>query len=219
MTEPSGEGTLQPFRRIGKLVRFGDFEFSPATQELHKSGIPIKIQPKPLLILCALTDHPGELVTREALCRRLWSDGSFVDFESGLNTAMNRLRVALGDSAERPSYIQTVSRVGYRFICLVEVVESAPGSAAAETAWQSAEESDSETGTERLDLGFISTVKSLASQPKSYLVLLVLAAVLVILLFVRAKGLAAQSQAQCPSPHSSQSTVQACKFLLKAGPC
>lgn len=210
MNESSGEGTLGPFRRINKLVRFGEFEFRPDTQELNKSGVPIKIQPKPLLILCALTDAPGELVTREALRTRLWSDGSFVDFESGLNTAMNRLRVALGDSAERPLYIQTVSRVGYRFICPVEAVEIAPGQARPEMAAQVPQQSGPGGY-----LGIFSTLKSLASQPKSYLVLLVLAAVLVLILLARARGLVAWSQAQFSVHHVSTVSVEVRKFMLK----
>ena len=67
-------------------------------------------------ILCALLERPGEIVTRDELKARLWPDDTFVDFESGLNTAVNRLRMALGDSAEHPRYIETEARSGYRFI-------------------------------------------------------------------------------------------------------
>src|SRR5438094_163210 len=71
-------------------------------------------------LLCALLERPGEIVTRDELKGRLWPDDTFVDFESGLNTAINRLRLALGDSAENPRYIETVARSGYRFIAPVQ---------------------------------------------------------------------------------------------------
>lgn len=106
-----------------RVVRFGLFEFRTDTHELWKQGIRIRLQTKPAQILTALLDHPGELVTREELCHQLWPDGVFVDFESGLNTATNRLRTAIGDSAEQPRFIETLPRLGYRFICpIVEVI-------------------------------------------------------------------------------------------------
>src|ERR1051325_3568670 len=95
------------------LIRFGPFDFNPETGELWKQGIRIRLQPKPLRILCALLENPGAIITREELCRRLWPEGVFVDFESGVNTAVNRLRIALSDSAEQPRYIETLARVGY----------------------------------------------------------------------------------------------------------
>jgi DNA-binding winged helix-turn-helix (wHTH) protein/Tol biopolymer transport system component len=106
---PSGPGSE-------RVIQFGPFEFRPDTQELLKNGSRVRVQAKPLQILRALTDKPGELVTREELRRELWADGTFVDFESGLNTATNRLRAALSDSAEYPRYIETLPRLGYRFI-------------------------------------------------------------------------------------------------------
>jgi cholera toxin transcriptional activator len=110
---------MRPARPPQRIVRFGLFEFRPAIHELRKDGVRIKVQLKPLRILRALTERPGELVTREELCRELWSEGTFVDFESGLNTATNRLRVALNDSAEKPRFVETLPRLGYRFICPV----------------------------------------------------------------------------------------------------
>lgn len=107
-------------RHNERIVRFGQFEFRPDTKELNKSGIRIRVQAKPLQILRKLVDRPGELITREELRKELWPDGTFVDFESGLNTATNRLRVALQDSAEQPRYIETLPRLGYRFICPVQ---------------------------------------------------------------------------------------------------
>jgi DNA-binding winged helix-turn-helix (wHTH) protein/Tol biopolymer transport system component len=106
------------------LVQFGVFELNMQTGELRKSGVRIRLQGKPFQILQALLEHPGEVVTRDELRKRLWPADTFVDFESGLNTAANRLRLTLGDSAENPRYIQTLSRTGYRFIASVS--EAAP---------------------------------------------------------------------------------------------
>lgn len=117
--KPEGKG---PSKRI---FRFGVFELRTETGELSKSGIRIKLQTRPCQVLEALLERPGELVTREELCARLWPSGTFVDFESGLNTATNRLRSALGDSAESPRYIETLPRLGYRFICPVTEVDVA----------------------------------------------------------------------------------------------
>ncbi len=117
--EHQSNGSGAPLHQRERVVRFGSFEFRPDLQELRKNGIRIKVQSKPLQILRALIDRPGELVTRDELCRELWPEGTFVDFESGLNTATNRLRVALHDSAESPRYIETLPRLGYRFICPV----------------------------------------------------------------------------------------------------
>ncbi|MBV9500747.1 MAG: winged helix-turn-helix domain-containing protein [Acidobacteriaceae bacterium] len=102
-----------------EIYRFGVFELRQDTGELWKHGVRIKLQGKPLKILLALLENPGTVVTREELCARLWPPGTFVDFESGLNTAANRLRVALGDSAESPRYVETLPRLGYRFVCPV----------------------------------------------------------------------------------------------------
>src|SRR5262245_56026046 len=98
------------------VVRFGIFELNRRAGELRKHGTRIRLQPKPMQILCALLERPGEIVTRDELKARLWPNDTFVDFESGLNTAVNRLRLALGDSAEHPRYIETEARSGYRFI-------------------------------------------------------------------------------------------------------
>ncbi len=110
-------------------VRFGPFEFDRQTGELRRSGIRVKLQDKPRQVLLALLEHPGELVSRKALQDRLWSNDTFVDFESGLNTAANRLRIALGDSAENPNYIETLARSGYRFIGAIEDTSEPPPAA------------------------------------------------------------------------------------------
>jgi DNA-binding winged helix-turn-helix (wHTH) protein/WD40 repeat protein len=106
-----------------RILRFGIFELDVRTGELRKHGIKVRLQGKPLRVLQALVERPGEIVTREELQHRLWPSNVFVDFDNGLNTAANRLRIALGDSAENPRYIETLARAGYRFIAPIEVVE------------------------------------------------------------------------------------------------
>ena len=96
--------------------RFGPFELSVDPAELRKSGVHLKLQDQPFHILCALLEHPGELVTREQLRLQLWPEGTFVDFEHGLNTAIKKIRDVLGDDADTPRYIETIARKGYRFL-------------------------------------------------------------------------------------------------------
>jgi len=102
--------------RPGSVVRFGPFELEARIGELRKHGRRVRLQEQPLQILIALLERPGDLVTREELQRRLWPDGTFVGFDDGLNAAVRRLRDVLGDDAERPRYIETLPRRGYRFI-------------------------------------------------------------------------------------------------------
>lgn len=99
-----------------RVVRFGVFEADFLAGELRKSGIKIKLHDQPLQVLAMLLDHPSELVTREDIRNRLWPGNTFVDFDHGLNNAVNRLREALGDSADSPRFIETLPRRGYRFI-------------------------------------------------------------------------------------------------------
>ena len=101
-------------------VRFGAFELDLRTGELRKHGIRLKLQDQPFQVLRALVERPGELVTREEIRRRIWADGTFVDFDQSLNRAVNKVREALGDTAENPRYIETMARRGYRFIAPVE---------------------------------------------------------------------------------------------------
>jgi len=108
------------------LIRFGVYELKKDTGELRKQGIKVRLQGKPVQLLQALLERPGEVVTREELQKRLWPADTVVDFESGLNTAANRLRLALGDSAERPHYIETVARLGYRFVAPILEDTDAP---------------------------------------------------------------------------------------------
>lgn len=109
-------------------VRFGVFYADLRTGELRKQGVPIRLQEKPFQLLLALLEHPGDVVTRDELQRRLWGDQTFVDFDRSLNIAVAKLRSALGDSAESPRFIETLPRRGYRFIAPIEVGTIAHGS-------------------------------------------------------------------------------------------
>ena len=114
------------------MLRFGDFVLSPRERSLYKHGVRLKLHGQPFEILLLLLGRPGEAVTREELQAKLWSDNTFVDFEHGLNTAIKKLRQTLGDSADVPRFIETVPRVGYRFIAPVSsgvapVTEIGPG--------------------------------------------------------------------------------------------
>ncbi len=108
--------------------RFGRFEIDSRTRELRKDGVRLRLQEQPFAVLALMLERPGELLTRDELRDRLWPDGTFVDFEHGLNAAVKRLRSALGDNAERPRFVETLNRRGYRFIARVERVNGAPGS-------------------------------------------------------------------------------------------
>ncbi|HYH01080.1 MAG TPA: winged helix-turn-helix domain-containing protein [Terriglobales bacterium] len=101
---------------------FGVYEANPASGELRKNGMKVKIQEQPFQILLMLLEHPGEVITREQLRARLWPADTFVDFDHGLNTAINKLREAVGDSASNPRFVETLARRGYRFIAPVKVL-------------------------------------------------------------------------------------------------
>ena len=105
-----------------RRYRFASYELDARTGELHKLGMRLRLQEQPLQVLLALLENPGEMVSREQLIARLWPAGTFVDFDLGLNAAVRRLRDLLNDTAENPRYIETLPRLGYRFIAAVEVV-------------------------------------------------------------------------------------------------
>jgi len=109
------------------MYRFGVFEFDGHAGELRKSGIKIKLQEKPFQILALLLERQGELVSREELREKLWGEGTFVDFDHSLGTAIAKLRQALGDSAKSPRFVETVSNRGYRFLASVESSVRSPG--------------------------------------------------------------------------------------------
>src|ERR1035438_8715612 len=101
-------------------LAFGPFEVNVPAGELRKGGVRIRLSSQPFQILLILLTHPGDVVTREQLREGIWSEGTFVDFEHGLDAAMNKLRGVLGDSADNPRYIETLPRRGYRFLGSVE---------------------------------------------------------------------------------------------------
>jgi TolB-like protein/Tfp pilus assembly protein PilF len=103
-----------------RILRFGVFEVDLRSGELHKHGLKIKLQEKPFQVLATLLEHPGKVITREELRRKLWSDDTFVDFEHSINIALNKLRAALSDSAKNPRFVETLARHGYRFIAPVD---------------------------------------------------------------------------------------------------
>ena len=111
-------------------VRFKNFEFDLLTRELHRNGRLIKLHGHPIEVLAILLERHGELVTREELQKKLWPKGTFVDFEQILNNSIRMLREALGDRAEAPQHIETLPRLGYRFIAGVTTTPELPNGAA-----------------------------------------------------------------------------------------
>ena len=111
--------------QLGGRLRFGVFELDLRAGELRKHGLRIRLQEQPFQVLAMLLEHPGEVVTREELRKKLWPADIFVDFDHGLNKAINKVRDALSDSAESPRFVETVARRGYRFLAEVKVAEAA----------------------------------------------------------------------------------------------
>ena len=107
---------MAPHPQSAARLAFGPFEVNVPARQLLKSGVRIRLSGQPFQVLLSLLAHPGDVVTNEQLCERIWKEGTFVDFEHGLHAAVNKLRRALGDSAENPRYIETVPGRGYRFI-------------------------------------------------------------------------------------------------------
>ena len=103
-----------------RIARFGVFELDLSAGELRKSGVKLRLQGQPFQVLALLLERAGEVVTREELQQKLWPSDTFVDFDHSLNTAINKVREALGDSASSPRYVETLARRGYRFIAPVQ---------------------------------------------------------------------------------------------------
>ena len=133
MTDP------QPAQRY----RFGVFEADASTGELRRQGIRIKLNAQSFQVLFMLMERPGQLLTREEISRELWPDGTFVDSEHGVNSAINRIREALGDTASRPRFVETLARRGYRFVAPVERI------ALSENSLSPVSESPSSASTEQ----------------------------------------------------------------------
>ena len=108
------------------VARFDIFEVDLRAGELYKAGRKIRLQVLPFQVLALLLEHPGEVITREEFVKRLWPGDTFVDFDHSLNTAMRKLRQALGDDNKKPRYIETLPKRGYRFIRAVEQANPVP---------------------------------------------------------------------------------------------
>ena len=110
-----------------RIARFGVFELDINAGELRKSGVKLRLQGQPIQVLTLLLERAGDVVSREELRQKLWAADTFVDFDHSLNTAINKVREALGDSASTPRYVETLARRGYRFIAPVQgLVQSPP---------------------------------------------------------------------------------------------
>src|SRR5436305_3265015 len=111
---------MEEANRLSSPIRFGLFEVDLQAGELRRQGFKVKLQEQPFQVLVMLLDRPGEVVTREELQKRLWPADTFVDFERGLNRAINKIREALADDADSPRFVETLPRRGYRFLAPAE---------------------------------------------------------------------------------------------------
>lgn len=115
---------------MSRQIRFGSFEINLKEGELRNNGLPVKLAPQPFRILALLASRPGEIISREEIQHAVWGGETFVDFEVGLNQCIRQIRAALGDNAQRPQYIQTLSRRGYRFVApAITDAETGPATA------------------------------------------------------------------------------------------
>jgi cholera toxin transcriptional activator len=114
----------RPSNSDAKLLRFGVFELDRTAGELRKNGTRVRLQGQPFQVLTELLDHAGRVVTRDDLRQKVWPADTFVDFDHSLNTAVNKIREALGDSASSPRFVETLARRGYRFIAPVNGEET-----------------------------------------------------------------------------------------------
>jgi cholera toxin transcriptional activator len=113
--------------QAARRYRFGGFEADAATGELRRQGVRVRIHAQPFQVLIMLMERQGEVVTREEISKELWPDGTFVDYEHGVNSAVNRVREALGDKANSPRFVETLARKGYRFVAPVERIVASEG--------------------------------------------------------------------------------------------
>ena len=116
------------------VATFGPFRFDVKTGELRRAGVQVKLQPQPARLLGLLIEHAGELVTREEIRGQVWGTDTFVDFDQGVNFAIRQIRSALHDNANRPCYLETLPRRGYRFVAPVQYLAESPEELAAPSA-------------------------------------------------------------------------------------
>src|SRR5215813_1907948 len=107
-------------------IRFGAFELDSINRGLLKRGKPVRLQPQQFAVLQLLVERAGQVVSREEIRQHIWDANTFVDFERAINFAINQIRAALGDDAEKPRFVETISRLGYRFVCPIELSQTAP---------------------------------------------------------------------------------------------
>jgi len=131
---------MAPSPPAPRRIRFGVFEVDRSSSKLLKGGKPVKLAPQPFKVLLLLLDRHGEVVSRGEIQRHLWGESTFVDFERGINFSINQIRAALGDDAERPRYIETLPKLGYRFVA--EVTDGAGTEPAVHAAQAIESESD-----------------------------------------------------------------------------
>src|SRR4051812_27212574 len=127
---------------LPRTVKFGGFELDRSANKLFKGGTPIKLAPQPFKVLLLLLDRHGQVVSRGEIQRHLWGESTFVDFERGINFSINQIRAALSDDAERPRYIETLPKLGYRFVAAVTHEAAEPSGHAAhafESEWDLSE--------------------------------------------------------------------------------
>jgi DNA-binding winged helix-turn-helix (wHTH) protein len=125
---------MTPSAHESRTVTFGEFAVDCRTGELYRRGKKVKVQLQPMQVLLALLEKPGEIVTREELRQKIWPADTFVDFEHSLNTAIKKLRQALGDRAGKSKYVETLPRRGYRFLATVTSSEQRPAARNAVTS-------------------------------------------------------------------------------------
>ena len=122
---------MSPSQPAGRVARFGAFDLDARTGELRRRGVRVRLQDQPFQLLAALVEHAGDLVTRDELRARLWPVSTTIAFDQAVNNAVAKVRIALGDSAESPRFVETLARRGYRFIEDVEWVGDDSGDAPA----------------------------------------------------------------------------------------
>jgi len=176
-----GSPVLEPAPN-SQVLRFGTYEVDLRLGELRKNGIRVKLTGQPFQILVILLEHPGDLVTREQLQRRLWPSDTFVDFDRGLNAAINRVREALGDSAENPRFVETLPRRGYRFIA--PLINSGATSVALTTGESNLNSAQTATGPPALSVSEANVRRPLSGRLK-----LLLGGVLILAVMAVAVGL------------------------------
>ena len=134
--------------RPARRYRFGVFEADSTTGELRRKGMRVKLHAQPFQVLFLLLERPGEMLTREEISKELWPEGTFVDYDHGVNSAVNRLREALGDKASNPKFIETLARRGYRFLAPVERIVQEEDTATPTARVQVSDEPTSATNVE-----------------------------------------------------------------------